>query len=96
MSEAPAPESLEELLIQEVSSGNDSEKSRLRNEQVRSENLVAAKFWGTVQYRIVFTFLFFAVIWVGVIYAGVTDVLPLWLGLIINSIVGSDFALHLQ
>ena len=91
MSEAPAPESLEELLIQEVSSGNDSEKSRLRNEHVRSENLVAAKFWGTIQYRIVFTFLFFAVIWVGVIYAGVTDVLPLWLGLIINSIVASTF-----
>lgn len=59
MSEAPAPESLEELLIQEVSSGSDSAKSLLRNEQVRSENLVAAKFWGPIQYRIVFTFLFF-------------------------------------
>ena len=31
MSEAPAPESLEELLIQQVSRGNDTEKSRLRN-----------------------------------------------------------------
>ncbi len=91
MSEAPAPESLEELLIQEVSSGNDSDKSRLRNEQVRSENLVAAKFWGPIQYRIVFTFLFFSVIWIGVIFAAATDVVPLWLGLIINSIVASTF-----
>jgi len=59
MSEAPAPELLEELLIQEVSSGNDSEKARLRSEQVRGENLVAAKFWGPIQYRIVVTFIFF-------------------------------------
>jgi len=58
MSEAPAPELLEELLIQEVASGSDLEKSRQRSEQVRSENLVAAKFWGPIQYRIVFTFLF--------------------------------------
>ena len=91
MSEAPAPELLEELLIQEVASGSDLEKSRQRSEQVRSENIVAAKFWGPIQYRIVFTFLFFSVCWVGVIFAGVTDVMPLWLGLIINSIVASTF-----
>ena len=84
-------ELLEELLIQEVASGSDLEKSRQRSEQVRSENLVAAKFWGPIQFRIVFTFLFFSVCWVGVILAGVTDTLPLWLGLIINSIVASTF-----
>ena len=60
-------------------------------EELRSENLVAAKFWGPIQHRIVFTFLLFTVIWVGVIYAGVKGVMPLWLCLILNSIVASTF-----
>lgn len=91
MSDAPAPESLEDLLIEEVSSGGDADKARQRSEQVRSENLVAAKFWGPIQFRIVFTFAFFTVVWVGVIFAGVNGIMPLWLCLVINSIVASTF-----
>lgn len=78
--DAPAPEDLEAVL---ASSG--------RSEHVRAENLVAARFWGGIQYRMIATFLVFAAAWVAVLVLGVNGTLPLWLGLIVNSVLASTF-----
>lgn len=87
----PLPEELELALANQALSEATSDSKTLRNEQVKAENSVAAKHWGSVQYRIIVTFAVFSVCWVGVIYLGVTQVLPLWLCLVVNSIFASTF-----
>jgi fatty acid desaturase len=52
---------------------------------------VAAKYWSGWQPRIVVTFLFFSACWGGVVYLGASDRLPLWLCLIVNSVLASTF-----
>ena len=84
----PDPEALEDILIDEASA---TAASSIRVENVRAENLVAAKYWGGVQYRIIATFLVFTVCWVGVIVLGVNGTLPLWQCLILNSIFAATF-----
>ena len=84
---APDPEALEALMHeQETASGADT-----RGEQVRAENLIAAKYWGGIEYRIIATFVLFAACWIAVIVLGVNDVVPLWAGLIVNSVFASTF-----
>lgn len=87
----PEPESLEDLLVDEASKAASSSDAVIRSDNVRAENTIAAKYWGGVQYRILATFILFAVCWVGVIVAGVNDVLPLWQCLILNSVFASTF-----
>lgn len=88
---APAPEDLEAVLEEKAQVEVASESRLDRSDQIRAENLVAAKYWSGVQLRIILTFLFFAVCWGGVIYLGATGVFPLWLGLVVNSIFASTF-----
>ena len=45
---APDPEALEDLMQDQArATGIDS-----RGEQIRAENLIAAKYWGGIEYRI--------------------------------------------
>ena len=94
--DAPAPEDLEAVLIDKAR-GEAAEASRSdRNEQVRAENLVAAKYWGDVQYRMIATFVFFAACWTTVVVLGANGTIPLWLGLIVNSVLASTFYMPLH
>lgn len=87
----PEPEALEDLLVEEAVQANASASAGIRSDNVRAENLVAAKYWGGIQYRIVATFLLFTVCWVGIIVLGVNGTLPLWQCLILNTIFASTF-----
>ncbi len=87
----PQPEALEDLLVDEATKASASSATGIRSENVRAENLIAAKYWGGIQYRIVVTFLLFSVCWVGVTVLGVNGTLPLWQCLILNSVFASTF-----
>ena len=58
---------------------------------LREERTQAAPYWGKVEPRIILTFLLFSAAWIGVIVLGVNETIPLWLGLILNTIVASTF-----
>jgi beta-carotene hydroxylase len=58
---------------------------------LRDERAQAALYWGKVEPRIIVTFLLFSAAWIGVIVLGVNGSIPLWLGLILNTIVASTF-----
>ena len=75
----PEPEALDAYLVAD------------RREAVRAENQTAAAYWGGFQPRIVVTFLAFSVVWVAVIVLGTTGVIPLWLGLVVNTVIASTF-----
>lgn len=62
-----------------------------RREVLRSERAAAAPYWGGVETRIIIEFLMSAVVWVAVIILGVTGAIPLWLGLIVNTVVATTF-----
>ncbi|MFM7616779.1 MAG: fatty acid desaturase family protein [Actinomycetes bacterium] len=55
------------------------------------ERAAAARFTGGLQVRIVVEFLVSAAAWIAVLVLGLTGVIPLWLGLILNSIVAATF-----
>ena len=57
----------------------------------RSERAVAARFSGGLQVRIVVEFLVSTVAWTTVLVLGVAGTIPLWLGLVLNSIVAATF-----
>lgn len=58
---------------------------------LREERTQAAPHWGKVEPRIIVTFLLFSAAWIGVIVLGVNGTIPLWLGLILNTVVASTF-----
>jgi beta-carotene hydroxylase len=58
---------------------------------LRDERAQAAPYWGKVEPRIILTFLLFSAAWIGVIVLGVNGTIPLWLGLILNTVVASTF-----
>lgn len=89
--DVPMPEDLESVLDHRAVSEASPDAQRKRGEQVRAENLVAARYWGGIQPRIIVTFMLFTVCWVGVIVIGVSGSLPLWQCLIINSVFASTF-----
>ena len=62
-----------------------------RREQVRAEGVVASRYWGEVQYRMIATFVFFSGCWIVVLVAGLVGAIPLWVGLILNSIFATTF-----
>jgi len=87
----PLPEDLEDLLFRNADAEVTDEDRQARREIVRAENLVAANYWGEPQLRIILTFLVFAVCWVSVVVLGLAGTLPLWLGLILNSVFAATF-----
>ncbi|HBU01159.1 MAG TPA: hypothetical protein DEB20_01080 [Acidimicrobiaceae bacterium] len=58
---------------------------------LREERTQAAPYWGKVEPRIILTFLVFSAAWIGVIVLGVNGTIPLWLGLILNTVIASTF-----
>jgi beta-carotene hydroxylase len=58
---------------------------------LREERAQASPYWGKVEPRIILTFLFFSAAWIAVIVLGVNGSIPLWLGLILNTVVASTF-----
>ena len=90
-SETPLPEDLEDRLESNALGEAAGDAAASRRDQVRAENLVASRYWGGIQWRIIATFVVFSVCWVGVIVAGVRGVVPLWLCLILNSVFASTF-----
>lgn len=58
---------------------------------LREERIQAAPYWGKVEPRIILTFLVFSVAWIGVIVLGINGTIPLWLGLILNTVISSTF-----
>lgn len=64
----------------------DERRLALRNERAQ-----AAPYWGKVEPRIILTFLLFSAAWIGVIVLGVNGTIPLWLGLILNTVIASTF-----
>lgn len=91
LTENPSPEDMDSVLHAkaelEVPEGNRSE----RGEQVRAEAMVAATYWGGVQYRIIATFVVVTACWIAVVALGASGAIPLWLGLILNSAIASTF-----
>ncbi|MEI7593646.1 MAG: fatty acid desaturase [Actinomycetes bacterium] len=63
---------------------------------LRDERAYAAAYWGEFQPRIVWTFAACAAAWLAVIVLGTIGVIPLWLGLIINTILSSMFYMPLH
>ncbi len=87
--DTPNPDALADFLIDAAAgAGGDAVG---RRDAVKAENVVAAKYWGGIQWRMVVTFLFFSVIWGGVMWLGIADAIPLWVGLIINTVIASTF-----
>ena len=58
---------------------------------LRDERVTAAPYWGAVEPRIILTFLFFSAAWIAVIVLGINGSIPLWLGLILNTVIASTF-----
>jgi beta-carotene hydroxylase len=58
---------------------------------LREERAQAAAYWGKVEPRIIVTFLLFSAAWIAVIVLGVDGTIPLWLGLILNTVIASTF-----
>mgnify|MGYP003338993575 CR=1 FL=1 len=89
--EYPLPEEMEAALSARAAMEVADSTRAARSEQVRAESAVASRYWGEVQYRMIATFLAFTACWVAVIVAGISGVVPLWLGLILNSIFATTF-----
>jgi len=62
-----------------------------RREVLRDERAIAKQYWGGIEPRIMVEFFVSAVAWIAVIILGVNGVMPLWLGLIVNTIVATTF-----
>lgn len=62
-----------------------------RRETLRLERAAAHRYAGGFEPRIVIEFLVSSVMWIGVIVLGVIGLIPLWLGLIINTAVATTF-----
>ena len=87
----PSPEDMESALGARAELEVPEFQRPERSEQVRAEGVVAAKYWGDIQYRMIATFIIFAVCWTTVVVAGASGAIPLWLGLILNSFFSTTF-----
>ena len=92
----PLPEELEITIANQALIEAEENSKTLRSEQVRGENLIAAKYWGDIQWRIIATFIAFSICWCGVIYFAVTGSVALWQGLLLNSVLASTFYMPLH
>jgi beta-carotene hydroxylase len=86
----PMPEDLETMLEDKALVEDSSSKGE-RRDAVRAEAVIASKYWGGFQSRIVVTFLVCAAGWTAVLIAGLNGTLPLWVGFIANSILATTF-----
>jgi beta-carotene hydroxylase len=86
----PAPEALEEMLMSKTEQLLSSDAVS-RQQIVRAEAAIAAKYWGGIQWRIIATFIVFSICWCSVIFLGVIGSLTLWQGLLLNSVLASTF-----
>jgi beta-carotene hydroxylase len=89
--ETPRPEDLEQVLSERAIVETGDAERTVRADLVRAENVVAAKYWGGFQPRIVVTFIVFSICWGVVVYLGATGAMSLWLGLLLNSMFASTF-----
>ena len=89
--DTPLPEDLEATLANRAIIEAPTGAQEVRTDQVRAENAVAAKYWGQVQIRIIATFIVFSAAYVTVIVLGARGSLPLWLCLLLNTIIASTF-----
>lgn len=87
----PSPEDLEDILISVAEHESASSGRPRGNEQAKAEALVAARYWGGIQYRIIVTFAIFTACWLTVLVLGFNGTVPLWLGLILNTVFASTF-----
>lgn len=93
---APTPEDLENILILNANGESVGETGVERRDQVKAEGVMAAKYWGGIQCRVILTFAIFVVCWMGIVVLGVNGTLPLWVGLLLNSIFASTFYMPLH
>lgn len=89
--ESPAPEDLENILVMDAERDSAGGTVADRRSHVKAESLVAARYWGEVQYRMIVTFGVFVACWVGVVVLGFRGIIPLWAGLLLNSVFASTF-----
>ncbi len=71
--------------------GSASSTTAERKRALAAERALAAPFWGGFQPRIVATFVLCAVAWVAVLVLGTMGIVPLWVGLILNTVLASMF-----
>ncbi len=67
-----------------------------RKAALQVERALVAPYVGSFEPRIVGTFLVFSVAYVGILILGINGVLPLWLGLILNTALASTFYMPLH
>jgi beta-carotene hydroxylase len=67
-----------------------------RKAALQVERALVAPYVGSFELRIVLTFLAFAAIYVTVLVLGINGVLPLWLGLVLNTGIASTFYMPLH
>ena len=68
-----------------------SDLSADKKAAIRAESRIAGRYWGGVEWRIVIEFALFATAWVVVIVQGLRGSMPLWIGLILNTILAATF-----
>ena len=87
----PSPEDMESALGARAAMEVPEPQRNERSAQVRAEGVVAARYWGEIQYRMIALFVFFSVCWIGVVVAGISGDMPLWVGLMVNSVLATTF-----
>jgi beta-carotene hydroxylase len=86
----PDPDKLDDYLLDPT---HEAELSRVqaRRDSVKAEGAIASKYWGGIQWRIVVTFSINAVLWTSVLVLGLNGMIPLWAGLIVNTVLAATF-----
>jgi hypothetical protein len=86
----PDPDKLDDYLLDPT---HEAELSRVqaRRDSVKAEGVIASKYWGGIQWRIVVTFSVYAVLWTSVLVLGLNGMIPLWAGLIVNTMLAATF-----
>jgi len=79
----------QDLAIDEFGQPTDAKSAR--KEALAAERAIASKYWGGFQIRIVATFALCVALWVAVAAVSLAHHVPLWAGLILNTIVASLF-----
>ena len=69
----------------------DDQPTEQGRQILRAENAIAAKYWGGIQMRIVLTFLVCGAAWIAVLVLGMQGTIPLWAGLVMNTMLAATF-----
>ena len=86
----PEPDHLDDYLLDPT---HEAELGQVqaRRDSVKAEGVIASKYWGGIQWRIVVTFSVCAVLWSSVLVLGMNGTIPLWTGLILNTLLAATF-----